>query len=102
VLNFGNDPVSGLKRNASNPRSFKLVSGSTSRSLPASLHPTAMHQSKGIVISRLLIDKTIAGLLKDSKKIKGLKKKSGSTGLLLSNTANLTGSSTLSGKEFRE
>ena len=43
--------VNGLKRNASNPLSFKLVNGNTSRSLPDSLHPTATHQSSGIVIS---------------------------------------------------
>jgi hypothetical protein len=43
----------------------------------------------------------IAGLLNDSRKINGIKKKSGSLGFELSSTENLVSSSTSSGNSFR-
>ena len=58
--------VKGLKINASNPLSFKLVSGSTSRS-PTSLLPTTMLHSSGICTLCLPICSTTAGELKLSK-----------------------------------
>ena len=66
----------------------------TSISLPDSLSATAILQSMGMITSVLPIRMTIAGLLKLSKNIKGIKKKSGLLVSLLSNTENLISSST--------
>src|SRR6056300_312916 len=59
-----------------------------------------MLQSTGIIISFPLISITIAGAVNDSKKIKGMKKKSGFFGSELSNTANLISSCNSSGRLF--
>ena len=64
---------SGLKQNVLNPRSFSVVSGSTSIS-ELSGSPTTAHQSNGIVNRCGPICKTAAGLVKLSKNISGIKK----------------------------
>ena len=87
--------------NASKPLSAMLVNGTTSTVLLSSKSPTAMLQSKGIVISLPPISNTIAGALNDSMYIKGIKKKSGSLGLLLSNTLKAMSSDTVSGNLFK-
>ena len=73
----GKNSSNGLKIKALNPRSFTAVKGTTSRS-PWSGSPIKICQSTGIVILYEPICNTNAGLLKLSRKIKGMKKKSGS------------------------
>jgi hypothetical protein len=70
--NSGLDPVMGLNTNASNPRSFKLVMGSTYIS-PCSASPMIIFQSNGIFIFLLPICSTAAGALKLSRNINGMK-----------------------------
>ena len=65
--------LKGLNMNASKPLSAMLVNGTTSTVLLSSKSPTAMLQSKDIVISLPPISNTIADALNDSMYIKDIK-----------------------------
>ena len=67
----GENADSGLNSNALNPLSFRLVSGSVSKS-PCSLSPIKICQSNGILSLKSPTFNTSAGALNDSKKINGI------------------------------